>query len=245
MQNSFYPRRSGDVILNLMPGWIEEQRPLPFDVGVDVRLRHRSAAGIRRHGAGQQRVQRRVDMTAVAPTLARLAGVTRTRGLGGRRPARRSWTCNRKNARKRNMDKKDQIQEEIIEEFSVFDDWLDKYDYLIGLSDSLPAIAPRTPHRTVPHRGMPVARVGRRTARTADGFSYAADSDAIITKGIIALLDPRTERTHAAGGARHGPLFHRRHRPDGQPLAHAGQRAGRRWSEQMRLYALAYASKND
>ena len=34
----------------------------------------------------------------------------------------------------------DKIQEEIIEEFSVFDDWLDKYDYLIGLSDSLPEI---------------------------------------------------------------------------------------------------------
>ena len=31
----------------------------------------------------------------------------------------------------------DKIQEEIIGEFSVFDDWLDKYDYLIGLSDSL------------------------------------------------------------------------------------------------------------
>ena len=30
----------------------------------------------------------------------------------------------------------DKIQEEIIGEFSVFDDWLDKYDYLIGLSDS-------------------------------------------------------------------------------------------------------------
>ena len=40
----------------------------------------------------------------------------------------------------------DKIQEEIIEEFSVFDDWLDKYDYLIGLSETLPAIAPE--HRT-------------------------------------------------------------------------------------------------
>ena len=40
----------------------------------------------------------------------------------------------------------DSIQDEIIEEFSVFDDWLDKYDYLIGLSDSLPAIAAE--HRT-------------------------------------------------------------------------------------------------
>ena len=36
----------------------------------------------------------------------------------------------------------DKVQEEIIEEFSMFDDWLDKYDYLIGLSESLPLIDP-------------------------------------------------------------------------------------------------------
>ena len=41
----------------------------------------------------------------------------------------------------------DSIQDEIIEEFSVFDDWLDKYDYLIGLSETLPAIAPE--HRKI------------------------------------------------------------------------------------------------
>ena len=41
---------------------------------------------------------------------------------------------------------KDTIQEEIIEEFSMFDDWLDRYDYLIGLSDSLPLIDPA--HKT-------------------------------------------------------------------------------------------------
>ena len=35
----------------------------------------------------------------------------------------------------------DAIQESIIEEFSMFDDWLDKYDYLISLSDSLPEIS--------------------------------------------------------------------------------------------------------
>lgn len=32
----------------------------------------------------------------------------------------------------------DKVQEEIIEEFSMFDEWLDKYDYLIGLSETLP-----------------------------------------------------------------------------------------------------------
>ena len=36
----------------------------------------------------------------------------------------------------------DAIQDAIVEEFSMFDDWLDKYDYLISLADSLPAIDP-------------------------------------------------------------------------------------------------------
>ena len=82
---------------------------------------------------------------------------------------------------------KDTIQEEIIEEFAVFDEWLDKYDYLIELSDSLPAIAEE--HRTEQYviKGCQ-SRVWV-DARVEDGKVYfAADSDAIITKGIIALL---------------------------------------------------------
>ena len=82
---------------------------------------------------------------------------------------------------------KDNIQEQIIEEFSIFDEWLDKYDYLIELSDSLPAIAPE--HRTEQYviKGCQ-SRVSV-DAKLEDGkMMYSADSDAIITKGIIALL---------------------------------------------------------
>lgn len=82
---------------------------------------------------------------------------------------------------------KDNIQEQIIEEFSIFDDWLDKYDYLIELSDTLPAIADE--HRTDNYiiKGCQ-SRVWV-DARLEDGkVFFTADSDAIITKGIIALL---------------------------------------------------------
>ena len=75
----------------------------------------------------------------------------------------------------------DAIQDEIIEEFSMFDDWLDKYDYLIELSDTLPAIA--NEHRTDNYviKGCQ-SRVWV-DARLEDGKVYfAADSDAIITK---------------------------------------------------------------
>ncbi len=92
----------------------------------------------------------------------------------------------------------DKVQEEIIEEFSMFDEWLDKYDYLIGLSETLPPIAPE--HRTNQYQ---IAGCQSRVWVDArlDGqgrVHFAADSDAIITKGIIALLirvlDGRTPR---------------------------------------------------
>lgn len=82
---------------------------------------------------------------------------------------------------------KDQIQEDIIGEFSLFDEWLDKYDYLIELSDTLPAITEE--HRTEEYviKGCQ-SRVWV-DARIEEGkVYYSADSDAIITKGIIALL---------------------------------------------------------
>ena len=81
----------------------------------------------------------------------------------------------------------DIIQDEIIEEFSMFDDWLDKYDYLISLSESLPVIAPE--HKTDEYiiEGCP-SRVWV-DARVEDGkIFYSADSDAIIIKGLLALL---------------------------------------------------------
>ena len=81
----------------------------------------------------------------------------------------------------------DKIQEEIIDEFSVFDDWLDKYDYLIELSQTLPAIEAK--HRTDDYLINGCQSRVWVDARMEEGkVHYTADSDAIITKGIIALL---------------------------------------------------------
>ena len=85
------------------------------------------------------------------------------------------------------MQTKDPVQEEIIEEFSVFDEWLDKYEYLIELSGSLPAIGEEHRNEQFLIRGCQ-SRVWV-DAELRDGKIYfTADSDAIITKGIIALL---------------------------------------------------------
>ena len=82
----------------------------------------------------------------------------------------------------------DKIQEEIIEEFSVFDDWLDRYDYLIGLGGQLPAIVPE--HRTEQYLIDGCQSRVWIDARQDDAgrVHFTADSDAIITKGIISLL---------------------------------------------------------
>ena len=82
---------------------------------------------------------------------------------------------------------KDAIQDQIIEDFAVFDDWLDKYDYLIELSDSMPAMNPA--HKTDDYLINGCQSRLWIDARMQDGkVYYSADSDAIITKGIISLL---------------------------------------------------------
>ena len=82
---------------------------------------------------------------------------------------------------------KDTVQEEIIEEFSMFDDWLDRYDYLISLSESLPVISPE--HKTDDYIIEGCQSRVWVDARLEDGkIYYSADSDAIIIKGLLALL---------------------------------------------------------
>ncbi len=118
----------------------------------------------------------------------------------------------------------DAVQEEIIAEFAMFPEWLDKYDYLIELGNSLPPIDPA--HRTEQYaitgcqsrvwvdarlecggdtvegvmtggaKAAGEATGGGAVGGAGEGYSgdrdcrvyFSADSDAIITKGIISLL---------------------------------------------------------
>lgn len=82
----------------------------------------------------------------------------------------------------------DQTQDEIIEEFSEVDDWMDRYSMIIDLGNSLPPIDEK--YKTPDHliEGCQ-SRVWLNADMTPEGtVSYTADSDAIIVKGIIALL---------------------------------------------------------
>ena len=80
-----------------------------------------------------------------------------------------------------------EIQEEIIEEFAMFDDWMQKYDYLIELSKDIPLISEEYRLNENLIKGCQ-SKVWLH-AREIDGkVTYTADSDAVITKGIAALL---------------------------------------------------------
>lgn len=80
-----------------------------------------------------------------------------------------------------------QIQDEISEEFEMYDDWMDKYNYLIELSKDLSVIDPKQKVNENLISGCQ-SRVWL-YADYKDGLiRYTADSDSLITKGIIALL---------------------------------------------------------
>ena len=80
-----------------------------------------------------------------------------------------------------------EVQQEIIDEFVVFDDWMDRYNYLIELSNNLPEIDPKLKNNDYLIRGCQ-SKVWLNAEYRDGKIIYTADSDAIITKGIIALL---------------------------------------------------------
>lgn len=80
-----------------------------------------------------------------------------------------------------------EIQEEIIDEFAMFDDWMERYEYLIELGKSLPIIDSQYKLDQNLIKGCQ-SKVWLHSELTGDTISYTADSDAILTKGLVALL---------------------------------------------------------
>ncbi|MCQ2144146.1 MAG: SufE family protein [Bacteroidales bacterium] len=80
-----------------------------------------------------------------------------------------------------------EIENEVIEEFSMFDEWLDKYEYIIDMGKSLEEFPQdkKTDDRLI--KGCQ-SRVWLDSCFTDGKVFFTADSDAIITKGIISLL---------------------------------------------------------
>ena len=80
-----------------------------------------------------------------------------------------------------------EIQEELIDEFAMFEDWMQKYEYMIDLGKSLPLIDPalKTDDKLI--KGCQ-SKVWLHSEMKDGNIVFTADSDAIITKGIVAIL---------------------------------------------------------
>jgi cysteine desulfuration protein SufE len=80
-----------------------------------------------------------------------------------------------------------QVQDAIVEEFAVFDDWMDKYNLLIDMGKDLTAIDSKFKTRDFLIEGCQ-SKVWLHPELRDDHVYFSADSDAIITKGIVGLL---------------------------------------------------------
>lgn len=79
------------------------------------------------------------------------------------------------------------IQEEIVDEFSMFDDWMQRYEYIIDLGKNLPLIKEEFKTENNLIKGCQ-SKVWLQGEQNSDTVVFTADSDAILTKGIIAIL---------------------------------------------------------
>ena len=80
-----------------------------------------------------------------------------------------------------------EIQAEITEEFNMLEDWMEKYEYIIELGKALPMIDAKYKTDDNLIKGCQ-SRVWLRADEQNGKIIYSADSDAIITKGIVAIL---------------------------------------------------------
>jgi cysteine desulfuration protein SufE len=134
-----------------------------------------------------------------------------------------------------------QTQQELIDEFAMFTDWQDRYEHLIELGKDLPLIAPEHKVEANLVRGCQ-SRVWLNAEWKNDLIHFTADSDAMITKGIVALLvrvyNDRTPQEILAASTEFIDRIGLR--------AHLSPNRANGLSamiDQMKRYALAYSSK--
>lgn len=80
-----------------------------------------------------------------------------------------------------------EIQDQIVDEFSMFDDWMQRYEYIIDLGKGLPLIDEQYKTEDNIIKGCQ-SKVWVHAEQENDKIVFTADSDAILTKGIIAIL---------------------------------------------------------
>jgi len=80
-----------------------------------------------------------------------------------------------------------EIQDQIVDEFSMFEDWMQRYEYIIDLGKSLPLIDEQFKTEDNIIKGCQ-SKVWVHAEQQGEKVVFTSDSDAILTKGIIAIL---------------------------------------------------------
>ncbi len=133
-------------------------------------------------------------------------------------------------------------EQQVIEEFELFDDWMDKYNYIIDLGKALPGIDESIKEDKYLIKGCQ-ARVWL-LAEYKDGkVIYSADSDALITRGIIALL-VRVLSGQAPGDIVKADMSFIDRIGLKEHLSATRSNGLLNMIKQMKLYALAFQQKN-
>lgn len=137
----------------------------------------------------------------------------------------------------------DEIQQDIIDEFSDMEDWMDKYAYIIDLGNALPPIDVkyRTPENII--EGCQ-SRVWLNAEYIDGKIHFTADSDAIIVKGIISLLI-KVLSDHTPDEILNSDLHFIQAIGLAEHLSPTRSNGLSAMVKQMKMYALAYKAKNE
>lgn len=136
-----------------------------------------------------------------------------------------------------------QIEEEIVEEFSLFDTWDEKYEYIIDLGKRLPPLDAR--HKVEENIVKGCQSTVYLTADYRDGkVFFQADSDAIIVKGLVSML-VRVLSGHAPDAIIGAPLNFINQIGMTSHLAQTRSNGLLAMVKQMKNYALAYKLKSN
>jgi cysteine desulfuration protein SufE len=135
----------------------------------------------------------------------------------------------------------DEIQDELIEEFSLFDDWADKYEYLIDLGKKLPLLSEEFKTEENVIKGCQ-SRVWLHAEKKEGALIFEADSEAVIVKGLISMLI-RVLSHQSADNILKADLYFIDKIGMSQHLAQTRSNGLLSMVKQMKNYALAFSAK--
>jgi cysteine desulfuration protein SufE len=134
-----------------------------------------------------------------------------------------------------------EIQEELIAEFDLFEDWADKYEYLIDLGKKLPAMSETLKTEENVIKGCQ-SRVWLHAEREGEVVNFHADSEAVIVKGLISMLI-RVLSAHSAAEILAADLYFIDRIGMSQHLAQTRSNGLLAMVKQMKNYALAFSAQ--